>query len=109
MTYTCGGGVGEKVVEPAGADRHAFRSAPHVELGVDVFEFDLTVERPDEEVQSHRANQRFGERVVDQAFAVGECALRGHHRGGGADAGRQVPGVVIGPCHGVSYLGVAER
>ena len=109
MTYTRGRGIGEQIVEPAGANRHAFGGPPHVEFGVDVLEFDLTVERPDEEVQSHRAYQRLGERVVDQPFPVGECPLRGHHRGGRAHAGRQVPAVVVGPCHEVSYLRVADE
>ena len=70
MAYTRSGGVGEQLVEPAGADGHALRRPAHVELRVDVLHLDLTVERPDEEVQSDGAHQRLGERVVDQALPV---------------------------------------
>ena len=70
LAHTRGSGVGEQLVEPAGAHGHALSRPPHVELGVDVLHLDLAVERPDEEVQSNGAHQRLGERVVDQALPV---------------------------------------
>jgi hypothetical protein len=90
------------------ANSHSLRRAAHVEPWVDVVEVDLTVERPDEEVETDRAYQRLGVRIVDQSLAVAQHPLSGHHRRRRPDAGRQIPRILVAACH-ISYFRIAER
>ena len=54
-----------------------------------------------EQVQSDRADQRLGERVVDHRVgaSAGRCPSGRHHGGGGADAAGQIPCVAVSSCH----------
>jgi len=73
------------------ANGHPLGGALHVESGVHVVEHDLTVECLNEEVEAYRAHQRFGVGVVDESLTVAQHPLRGDHRCGRPDAGRQIP------------------
>jgi hypothetical protein len=82
-----------------GAYRHAFCGASLVEPGIDILEVEFPVEGANEEVQPNGTHQGLGKRIVDQPLTMGQRALCGDHGRGRADAGRQIPGVVVSPGH----------
>jgi hypothetical protein len=92
----------------ARAHRHALRGPAQVELRIHVAQVDLTVKYPSEEVDADRAHQRFGERVADKPLAVCERSLGSHHRRGSADAGGQIPAVIIGSGHSQRLLSCCD-
>jgi len=67
-------------------------------------EVDLPVEQLDEEVDADGPHQRVGIRIADEGlrFLRRQGAGGGHHRGGGAHARGQIPGVAVGAGHRVS-------
>src|SRR6188472_4807951 len=81
------------------AHRHALRGALKAEAGIHVLDGDLSVERANEEVQPNGTHQGLGKRIVDQPLTIGQHALCGDHGRRRADAGCQIPGVVVSPGH----------
>ncbi|KBR62572.1 hypothetical protein X425_03135 [Mycobacterium avium XTB13-223] len=103
LTHPGVGGVDEVVVKVLGAHRHSVdhRLNPHRGGVLDRIQVELAVHHLGEEVHPDRAHQRLGERIVDQTAGIlGRHGASGRdHRCGGADAGRQVPLVVMRACH----------
>ena len=101
--------VGEEVVEEASPGGHAVGESAHPDgggaavtaLGVQVRGGQLAGGEPGEEVDSDRAYQGRGERIVDHRLvgAAGDRACGGDHRRGGAHAGGEIPGVVVSTWH----------
>ena len=97
------GGVDEVIVEVLGAHRHPVDHRLHAcrRRVVDRRDVELTVHHLGEEIQPDRAHQWLGERIVDQTAGI----LRRHRAPGrdegrgGADAGRQIPIVVVSAWH----------
>ena len=105
----------EVIVEILGAHRHSVdHRLKALRRGVlDRGQIELTVQQLGEEIQPDRAHQRFGELIVDQTSGIPRrhgALGRGEGRGG-ADAGGQIPIVVVSAWHGKTltkrYLRVA--
>ena len=79
------------------------RAMPHSRAAVDRGRIQVAAGQSGEEVHAYRANQRLGERVIDQRVGAlaGQRASHCDAGGGGAHAGGQVPSVVVGACHAV--------
>ena len=95
------GRVEEEVVEKAGPHGHHVGHHPGGVRAVDFGEVDVAVDHLGEDVDADGANQRRGERVVDERVLFAACYRAGgsHHGGGGPDAGGQVPGVSVAAAH----------
>ena len=98
-----GGSIEGEVVEKPCPDRHYVGQQAPAPVGVNRGQIDAAVDQFDEEVDPDRPHQRLGERIVDDraVLPAGQRPGRGHHGGGGSDAGRQVPGVGVGALHRV--------
>ena len=78
------------------------RCMPTSGVAAEVVGVEVAAGEPGEDVDADRADQRFGERIVDQRVlrTAGQRAGRGDHRRRRADARGEIPGVVVGACHG---------
>jgi hypothetical protein len=103
LADTTVGRLDEEVIEEAGPHGHHVPHALHPPLAVvvDLGGVEFASGQPGEELHPDRADQRFGEGIVDQRVGApaGQRAPDRDSGGSGTHAGGQIPSVVVRSCH----------